>query len=315
MMNPKFSAPYSTPLKPPHLPHFSLCTAGFRRLGNENLGASIPPMLNQWVAQARDIKQLELQAFIVKLRKSNLHNHALHVSTWISDKLKLDLTLGDIATRIDLISKVHGPEDAHKYFHGIPDPGLQAYSALLRCFAQHKLSDKAETIFQEMKELGFVIGIGSYNTMLGVYFKHGEHGKLDVLPVSDIERMEKILLKMEADPLVTINWRGYVAAAKAFMKAGQLEKAFTMLKRSEQFISNCAREIFYERMLSLYAAIGKKDEVHRIWNLYKNMGKLNNNGYRCMLVSLVKMDDIDSAEKIVEEWQTLKNCVNCETMF
>lgn len=144
-----------------------------------------------------------------------------------------------------------------------------------------------------------MIGIGSYNKMLGVYFKNGEHGKLDVLvkemeekgiddnrktwmlrlysyaAVSDIDRVEKIFLKMEADPLVTINWCGYVAAAKAFMKAGQLEKAFTLLKQSEKLIGKNARRIACECLLALYAAIGKKDEVYRIWNLYKNMGKLS----------------------------------------
>ncbi|KAK9943960.1 hypothetical protein M0R45_009547 [Rubus argutus] len=122
--------------------------------------------------------------------------------------------------------------------------------------------------------------------------------------ISDIDRMEKILLKMEADPLVTINWCGYVAAAKAFMKAGQLEKAFTLLNQSEKLVGKNARRIAYECLLALYAAIGKKDEVYRIWNLYKNMGKFNNNGYRSMLKSLVKMDDIVGAEKIVEEWES-----------
>lgn len=64
------------------------------------------------------------------------------------------------------------------------------------------------------------------------------------------------------------------------------------------------KENCFECLLSLDAAIGKKDEVYRIWNLYKNMGKFNNNGYRSMLKSLVKMDDIVGAEKIVEEWES-----------
>ncbi|PQM34503.1 uncharacterized protein Pyn_35793 [Prunus yedoensis var. nudiflora] len=40
----------------------------------------------------------------------------------------------------------------------------------------------------------------------------------------DVNRMEKLLMKMETDPLVTLDWHGYAAAADAFLKAGQLER-------------------------------------------------------------------------------------------
>jgi hypothetical protein len=63
------------------------------------------------------------------------------------------------------------------------------------------------------------------------------------------------------------------------------------------------RKVAYEYLLASYASLGNKDEVYRIWNLYKCMGRFHNSGYRSMLMSLVKMDDIDGAEKIVEEWE------------
>ncbi|XP_034196822.1 pentatricopeptide repeat-containing protein At2g20710, mitochondrial-like [Prunus dulcis] len=56
--------------------------------------------------------------------------------------------------------------------------------------------------------------------------------------------------------------------------------------------------------MTSYAAIGSKHEVYRIWELYKNVVGFYNNGYRCMLSSLLKMDDIYGAEKIVEEWES-----------
>ncbi|KAK9943954.1 hypothetical protein M0R45_009543 [Rubus argutus] len=136
--------------------------------------ASPPPPTSVFVPQDFAARKRKPWGFYSPSPQSVLYSHALHVSTWMSDELKLDLTPGDIAARIDLISKVHGPEEAHKYFHGVTDPGLQAYSTLLHCYAQHKLSDKAESVFQKMKELGFVMRIGSYNKMLGVYFKNGE---------------------------------------------------------------------------------------------------------------------------------------------
>ncbi|TQD78659.1 hypothetical protein C1H46_035764 [Malus baccata] len=123
--------------------------------------------------------------------------------------------------------------------------------------------------------------------------------------ISEIDRMEKLLMKIEADPLVNVDWNGYVIAANGFLKAGLLEKASTMLRRSEQLISNKTSKFAYEVLLTLYATIGNKDEVYRIWNMYKNMVGLYNSGYLCMLSSLVKLGDIDSAEMIVEEWESV----------
>ncbi|PRQ24755.1 putative tetratricopeptide-like helical domain-containing protein [Rosa chinensis] len=297
-------------------------------LQDQDLKASIFPILSHWAAEARDVNQLEVQAFIVKLRKSNHFNHALQVSTWMSDELKLSLTPGDVAARIDLISRVHGPDEAEKYFDGVSEQlkGLQAYCALLHCYAQHRLLDKAESVFGKMKELGFEIGIRSYNSMLWLCFRTGNHGRIDVLvkemeekgidynqgtlmvrlysyaAISEIGRMEEVLLKMEAHPLVTISWRSYVIAANALSKVGEVDKALTLLRSSEKLISNSTRKIAYEHLLSSYAAIGKRDEVDRISNLYKNLGKCYS--YRHMLVAFLKMDNIDGAEKLVEECES-----------
>ena len=111
-------------------------------------------------------------------------------------------------------------------------------------------------------------------------------------------------MKMEADPLVTMDWLNYNSAANAFLRVGLREKAQTLLRRSEQLITLKTRKVAYEYLLASYASLGNKDEVYRIWNLYKCMGRFYNSGYRSMSISLVKMDDIDGAEKIVEEWES-----------
>ncbi|KAH7842730.1 hypothetical protein Vadar_008510 [Vaccinium darrowii] len=58
----------------------------------------------------------------------------------------------------------------------------------------------------------------------------------------------------------------------------------------------------------MYASIGKKNEVYRIWGLFKNSGRIYNMSYLCMMRSLVKLDDLDGAEKIWEEWEAVKEC-------
>ncbi|KAK9943974.1 hypothetical protein M0R45_009561 [Rubus argutus] len=301
-----------------------------RILQNRTRRDSVVPVLEQWLKEGRGVKQPDLQDSINRLRKSNQYSHALQISEWMSDEMKLDLSPADVFARLDLISKVRGLEEAEKYFDGIPDQlkGLQAYFGLLHCYAHHKSLEQAETTFQKMKELGFAKGVGCYNTMLTLYSQMGKYRKLDILvkemeekgigynlrtlnillnsyaATSDIDRMEKLLLKMEADPLVTMDWLNYNSAANAFLRVGLREKAQALLRRSEQLITLKTRKVAYEYLLASYASLGNKDEVYRIWNLYKCMGRFYNSGYRSMSISLVKMDDIDGAEKIVEEWES-----------
>lgn len=116
--------------------------------------------------------------------------------------------------------------------------------------------------------------------------------------------MHKVLKLMEDDPPVTMGWNGYTFAAHAFLKAGQVDMAFKLLRTAEKLIDNDKRKIAYEHLLCSYADTGNVRDVYRIWHLYKKMGKFYNKGYRCMIGSLVKLDDIGGAEKISEEWES-----------
>ncbi|ONH89951.1 hypothetical protein PRUPE_8G026200 [Prunus persica] len=321
---------YSTEVLPSSSssPPFRLLHSRIWQIGNPR--DSILPVLHQWRVEGGDMKQPKLQGFIRLLRRYRRYGHALQISEWMSDEMKHDLHPGDIAVRLDLTSKVHGLEEAERYFDSIPESlkVLPVYGALLSCYAKHNCLEKAESVFEKMEELGFVKGSSCYNTMLNLYSQMGKHGKVDILvkemaekgidynvntlnirlysyaATSDVDQMEKLLMKMETDPLVSLDWHGYAAAADAFLKAGQLEKTAALLRKSEQFINRETRKIGYEHLMTSYAAIGSKHEVYRIWELYKNVVGFYNNGYRCMLSSLLKMDDIDGAEKIVEEWES-----------
>ena len=241
------------------------------------------------------------------------------------------LSSGDIAIRLDLISKVYGLDQAEEYFNSIPASSRDAkiHGALLNCCAEKKSLEKAEDLFQKMKELGFIETALSYNVMLSLYSQMGKHEKLKVLMqemeengikydkftfniwlnafavTSDIEGMEKLLLKMEAEHQAELDFHSYFVAANGYLKAGLPEKAWIKLRRSEQVIGSKERKIAFEHLLTLYAATGKKDEVYRIWNLCKSMGRVYNSGYLSVLSSLVKLDDIDGAEKIFKEWESV----------
>lgn len=240
-----------------------------------------------------------------------------------------DLSPGDIAKRLNLISKVHGLEQAEIFFKGIPETklGFKIYASLLGCYAEHKSLEEAEVIMKKIKKLNPVHMTVCYNMMLKLYAQTGKYEKMDRLMQGmkendicngatfnirlnaysssrDIEGMEKLLMQMEADPLATIDWYTYATAANGYMKAGNVEKASASLKKSENLVNDLSRRVAYESLQSIHAAIGNKDEVCRLWNRCKNLKKSSNSSYLCMLSSLVKLDDIDGAEKILQEWES-----------
>ncbi|CBI21840.3 unnamed protein product, partial [Vitis vinifera] len=222
-----------------------------------DLRVSIVPALEQWRKEGRSIKQQDLHRLIRKLRTFKRYNHALEIYEWIRDKFYFDISPGDVAIQLDLISKVHGLEQAEKYFNETPNSlrSFQVYGALLNCYSQKKSLEKAEAIMQEMRDMGFVKTL-SYNVMLGLYSRLGKHEKLDNLmqemeengigldsftycirlnaycATSDMEGMEKLLMKLETDPAVNSDWNAYIVAANGYLKADLKEKAVEMLKNS-----------------------------------------------------------------------------------
>ncbi|KAJ1434554.1 Tetratricopeptide-like helical domain superfamily [Sesbania bispinosa] len=223
----------------------------------------------------------------------------------MSNKRNYDLTPGDIAKRLNLISRVHGLEQAERFFRGIPDAKIEfkIYAALLSCYADHKSLEEAEAIMKKIKDLRPRHITTCYNIMLKLYARMGKYEKLDrmmqemrekdicsgvtfnirlsaYVAVRDIEGMEKLLMQMEADPLATVDWLTYTTAANGYLKVGNFEKALAVLKKSEHLVRGKTRRLAYEYLQTMYAAIGNKDEL----------------------------DDIDGAEKILEEWESNHTC-------
>ncbi|TKY66862.1 Pentatricopeptide repeat-containing protein mitochondrial [Spatholobus suberectus] len=258
------------------------------------------------------------------------------VSEWMSNEMNLHLYSGDIATRLDLIGKVRGLDQAEQYFSSIRDTSrdFKVYGALLNCYAQHTSVEKAEAIMQKMEVYASKHAVDivmSYNVMLKLYTRIGEHEKLNALmkemkekniyntltltiwlkayvTSNDIDEMEKLLAQMEADPQATVDWFTYTSAANCYIKSGQFEKSLAMLKKSEQLIERKKKRAAYESLLTMYAAIGKKDDVYRIWNMCKNLVSSRNSHYISMLTALVKLNDIDGAERILEQWEFGNTC-------
>ncbi|PIA55307.1 hypothetical protein AQUCO_00800200v1 [Aquilegia coerulea] len=180
----------------------------------------------------------------------------------------------------------------------------------------------------QMRKLGLVNSTDAYNLMLNFYANVGQYENLDKLLVemnvkrvrpdkatfgicltayeatSDINGMEKILHTIDTNPDIVLDWTLYTTAGNTYINAGLIDKALEMLKKSEELIPRHKRRSAYDSLIKLYASIGRKDDLYRIWNLYKSSGKVFSIAYHCMIASLLKVDDIVGAEKILEEWES-----------
>nr|TKS11775.1 pentatricopeptide repeat-containing protein [Populus alba] len=143
------------------------------RAGNPKF--SIIPVIEQWLKEGNSIKQSDLQNFIKLFRRHRRFSHALQISQWMSDERGSEQSPGDFAVRLDLISKVHGLEQAEEYYNSIPDHlrGTQVYGALLNCYAHKRHLEKAEATMQKMRELGLVQTL-SYKCNAKPLFSYGK---------------------------------------------------------------------------------------------------------------------------------------------
>ncbi|KAM7275519.1 hypothetical protein ACFE04_017385 [Oxalis oulophora] len=169
------------------------------------------------------------------------------------------------------------------------------YNIMLSLYSQLQKYDKLDELVKKMEDTGIIRDVLTYSIQLNA-----------CVAVGNIEKMEKLLTRAEKEtnPLVTIDWHFYVSAANGYLKLGQTEKALAVLKKSEQAVDKRSRRVAYESLMTKYASAWNKDELNRIWNLYKQLGTFYNSGYLHMISSLANLGDIDYAESIYEEWES-----------
>ncbi|KAK9943971.1 hypothetical protein M0R45_009558 [Rubus argutus] len=91
--------------------------------------------------------------------------------------------------------------------------GVRCYNTMLTLYSQMGKYRKLVILVKEIEEKGIGYNLHTLTILLNSY-----------AATSDIDRMEKLLLKMEADPLVTMDWLNYNSAANAFLRVGLREK-------------------------------------------------------------------------------------------
>ncbi|KAK8594562.1 hypothetical protein V6N13_015484 [Hibiscus sabdariffa] len=295
---------------------------------------SVEAELEDWLKHGKNIRVAELQRIIHDLRKRKRFTQALQVSEWMNKKGLCAFSPTEHAVQLDLIGKVRGFDSAESYFNKLKDQDKtdKTYGALLNCYVRQRQTDKTLSHLRKMKELGFASTALTYNDIMCLYTNTGQHEKVpDVLRemkennvspdnfsyricinsfgvMSNIEGMEGVLAEMENQPHIKMDWNTYAVVANFYIKAGLTGKAIDALKKSEQKLDN-KDGTGYNHLISLYSSLGDKAEVLRLWGLEKTACKRYlNKDFSTMLQSLVKLDELEEAEKVLEEWESSGNC-------
>lgn len=210
--------------------------------------------------------------------------------TWLKANNRLEFAEWDYASYLDLIAKVRGLHNAEKYIEKIPTSfrGEIIYRTLLaNCVASTNVK-KAEEVYNKIRELGLPITTFTCNQLLLLYKRVNRKKIANVLLMmekenikltrftykllidskgrsNDISDMELIVDAMKAegiDPDMTIQ----AMIAKHYMFAGLNEKAESVVKEIEGSEINKNRNSC-KVLLPLYAALGKTEDVTRIWKV------------------------------------------------
>ncbi|KAI3922626.1 hypothetical protein MKX01_006315 [Papaver californicum] len=293
-------------------------------------GTSVLPELEKWTG-----KQVKVGVFfniLHELRLRKRYSQALEVSEWIGNAGVCKFTPSNHAVQLDLISRVRGVDSAESYFNNLTDQEktIQTHGALLHCYVRECLTDKSLSHFKKMKEMGFPICSLTYNNIMALYKNTNQYDKVpEVLAImkengvlpdkvsysmcltsylerSDVDGMEKVLQEMEQQPkmVVDVQWNTYAMVANAHIKAGNNEKALVCLKKAEEKLQK-KDALGYNNLITLYASLGNKSEMLRLWNLKKEFcKKYIEIDYIIMLGSWVKLGDFEEAEKLLKEWET-----------
>lgn len=291
---------------------------------------SVIPILEQWVGEGEPVYKPQLQFLIREIKGFKRFHQALEISKWMTDRRYFSLSPSDVAIELELISRVHGLKHAETYFNSISTKlkSANSYGALLNVYVREKCVAKAEATIQKMKEMGWATTSFPYNVLINLYSQIGEHDKIDLVmqeidalgiphdkftlrnlmnahvQASDILKMEKILQQVENDLDYLIDWKLYSLAANGYLKVGSTEKALSMLKKMEEKLPTGKIDKALEHLITLYAKTGNKSEVYRVWELYNHSTEVSSALYSTMITSLAKMDDVEGAQKIFQEWES-----------
>lgn len=174
-------------------------------------------------------------------------------------KDKFTLSSSDAAIQLDLISKVQGISSTEGYFSGLPGTlkDKRTYGSLLNAYVKSFMKDKAESLFEEIKNKGYALHALPYNVMMTLYIKLKNYEKafsmvsemtekdipLDIFSYNiwltvcgttqSVDKVEEVVERMKMDSTVIPDRSTYSTMATVYLNLNQPKKARDCLRMVE----------------------------------------------------------------------------------
>lgn len=243
---------------------------------------------------------------------------------------KFELSDSDFAVRIDLMTKVFGIDAAERYFEGLPIHAktCKTYTALLHSFAGSKLTEKAEIIYERIKETEVPLTALPFNEMMTLYMSVGLVEKVssivddlkqrkvhtDIFTYNlwisslaaalNIDGVRRVLDEMKCDPNSNVDWVRYIDLVNIYVTSAHLlHSGSNSVVESESGITQ--REwITYDLLVILYAGLGNKDKIDQIWrSLRMTKQKMTSRNYICILSCYLMLDHLKEIGEVIDQWK------------
>ncbi|KAJ0256712.1 Gamma-tubulin complex component [Hirschfeldia incana] len=286
-------------------------------------GLSVGSALDKWVEEeGNEINRTEVAKAMLQLRRRRMYGRALQMSDWLEANKKIEMNERDYASRLDLIVKTRGLEKGEAYVEKIPKSfrGEVMYRTLLaNCVVACNVK-KSELVFNRMKDLGFPRSGFTCDQMLLLYKRVDRKKIADVLLLmekedvkpslltykilidvkgssNDIKGMEQVVETMR-DEGVEPDFNTQAIIARHYTGAGLKEKAESVLKEMEGERLEANRRAFKD-LLSIYASLGREDEVRRIWKICESKPRFEES--LSAIHAFGKLNKVQEAEEIFEK--------------
>ncbi|KAF7843005.1 pentatricopeptide repeat-containing protein [Senna tora] len=291
-------------------------------------------VLQRWVSEGNHITVSELRDLSRELRKSQRYKHALEISEWMVSHEEYELSDSDYAVRIDLMTKVFGIDAAERYFEGLPlsVKTTETYTALLHSYAAAKFTEKAEELYQRIKDSNLSFSALMYNEMMTLYMSVGEVEKVPLIvedlkqhkvtpdiftynlwisscaATLNIDEVRRILDEMSSDAGSNESWRRYSDLANIYVSVGHLENADSNSVVEAEKRTTQREWITYDFLVILYGGLGSKDKLDQIWrSLRMTKQKMISRNYICILSSYLILGHMKEAGEVIDQWKQSTN--------
>ncbi|KAA0053889.1 pentatricopeptide repeat-containing protein [Cucumis melo var. makuwa] len=284
-------------------------------------GLSVANALDKWVSEGKELSRADISLAMLYLRKRQMFGKALQFSEWLEASGKLNFTDKDYASRLDLIGKLRGLRMAENYLAKIPKSfqGEVVYRTLLANCVIASNVQKAEEVFNKMKDLEFPITAFACSQLLLLYRRTDKRKIADILLLmekenvkpsrftykilidakglsNDISGMEQVVDTMKADG-IELDFDTLALLAKHYVSGGLKDKAKATLKQMEEINSQGSRWPC-RILLPRYGELEMEDEVRRLWEICESDPHIE----ECMaaIVAWGKLKNVQEAEKIFD---------------